>query len=117
MKQLVQLHAQADEFKKLNTELIFIFREEQEGVKGLEKIKDKTKTTYTLAVDLMNKSTTGYSAKRMTFDNYVVDHSGIVRGIIPGTLRDRATADALIKVLSEIEARRTPDKTEPETKQ
>jgi hypothetical protein len=40
----------------------------------------------------------------MTFDNYVIDSKGIVRGIIDGTLRDRATAEELIKILKEIEA-------------
>ena len=39
----------------------------------------------------------------MTFDNYVVDKDGVVRGIVDGTLRDRATSEELIKVLQEIE--------------
>jgi hypothetical protein len=100
------LQKQAGEFKKLNTELIFIFREERQGVKGLEAIKSRSKTTFTLAVDLRNKGTQAYSPKRMTFDNYVIDHAGIVQGIIAGTLKDRATAAELTKVLSKIEAKR-----------
>jgi peroxiredoxin len=102
MRQLVQLQEYAKDFKALNAEMLFVFREESEGVEGLEKIKKKQKTTYRLSVDLDKKSSKVYSPKRMTFDNFVVDSNGIVRGIIDGTLRDRATAEELMKVLKEI---------------
>ena len=104
MRQLVQLNEHAAEFKSLNAELIFVFREEQEGVDGLKKILERSKTKYTLALDLNNKSTAGYSPKRRTFDNYVISKSGVVKGVVPGTLRTRATAEQLIKHLKEIEA-------------
>lgn len=104
MKQLVQLQSHADKFKKLNAELIFVFREEGDGVDGLKKIKDRQKTKFTLAVDLNKKSSAAYSPKRMTFDNFVVDSKGTVRAVIDGTLRDRATADEIIKTLTEIES-------------
>jgi peroxiredoxin len=106
MRQLVQLQQHAEEFKKLNAEMLFVFREESEGIEGLEKIKKNQKTTYRLSVDLDKKSSKAYSPKRMTFDNYVVDSKGIVRGIIDGTLRDRATAEELMKVLKEINKER-----------
>jgi peroxiredoxin len=99
MRQLVQLQKQADEFKALNTEMIFVFREEQSGVDGLKKIKEKTESDFTLSLDPDKKSTNVYSTKRMTFDNFVIDRKGNVRAIIDGTLRDRATADELLKVL------------------
>jgi peroxiredoxin len=102
MRQLVQLQEYAKDFKALNAEMLFVFREESEGVEGLEKIKKKQKTTYRLSVDLDKKSSKAYSPKKMTFDNFVVDSNGIVRGIIDGTLRDRATAEELMKVLKEI---------------
>lgn len=105
MKQLVQLQEHADKFKALNTELVFVFREEAEGVKGLKKIRDRTKTTYTLAVDHEKKSTAGYSSKRRTFDNYVVAKNGDVKAVIDGTLRTRATAEQLLKALKEIEGK------------
>ena len=105
MRQLVQLQKQSKEFKALNTELIFIFREEGEGKAGLEKIKSRTKTTYTLATDLNKASTKAYSQGRRVFDNYVIDKTGVVRGIIPGTLRDRATGEQLMKFLGEIEGK------------
>ncbi|MCP4787176.1 MAG: redoxin domain-containing protein [Fuerstiella sp.] len=103
MRQLVQLQKQADEFKALNTEMIFVFREEKSGVDGLKKIMDGTKTDFTLTLDLDKQSTNVYSTKEMTFDNFVIDRKGIVQAIIDGTLRDRATADELLKVLRKIE--------------
>jgi peroxiredoxin len=103
MRQLVQLQKQADDFKTLHTEMIFVFREEKSGVDGLRKIKDRTKTGFTLALDRDKKSTKVYSTKRMTFDNFVIDRKGNVQAIIDGTLRDRATADELLKVLRKLE--------------
>ncbi len=103
MRQLVQLQQHAEQFKNLNAELIFIFREESEGVDGLKKIKEKHDSPYTLSLDLDSKSTESYSSAPKTFDNYVVDSKGNVRGIIDGTLRDRATAEELIKVLKQVQ--------------
>ena len=103
MRQLGQLQKQADDFKALNTEMIFVFREEKDGVDGLKKIRDKTNTGFTLTFDLDKKSTKAYSTKRMTFDNFVIDRKGNVQAIIDGTLRDRATADELLKVLRKLE--------------
>lgn len=85
--------------------MICIFREESEGVAGLKKTLAATKSPFTLAVDKDKKSTKAYSSKRMTFDNFVVDKDGVVRAIIPGTLRDRATAEALLKALQSIEGK------------
>lgn len=107
MRQLVELQKQAEQFKKLNAELIFVFREEREGVKGLAKIRARTKTDFTLTVDLNKKTSVAYSSKDGAFDNYVVDRAGIVRRIIPGTKGTRATAEELLKALSEIEANRS----------
>ncbi len=103
MRQLVQLQKQADDFKALNTEMIFVFREEQSGVEGLKKIRDKTKTDFTLTLDLDKQSTKAYSTKKMTFDNFVIDRKGVVQAVIDGTLRERATADELLKALRKIE--------------
>jgi peroxiredoxin len=105
MAQLVELQKRADEFEELDAELIFVFREEKEGVDGLEKIRDKYKTKFTLALDLDKKSSGAYSPEQRTFDNYVVDKQGQIAAIIPGTLTKRATADALIKVLKVLRAK------------
>lgn len=93
----------ASEFKDLNTELIFVYREESEGVAGLKKIQSKVDTDYHLCLDANKESAKTYSPKRGTFDNYVIDSRGIVRGIVDGTLRDRAKAEELMKILRKIE--------------
>lgn len=102
MRQLVELQKHADKFKELNAELLFVFREESDGVAGLKKIRNKYDTNYKLSFDT-KKSSKAYSSKRMTFDNYVISSDGVVRGIVDGTLRDRATAEELIKILKETE--------------
>ena len=105
MKQLVQLQKRAEDFKALNAEMLFVYREESEGVEGLKKIKDKQKTTYRLSVDLNKKASGAYSPEANTYHNYVVDSNGIVRGIIEGTKSDRATAEELIEVLKQIKVK------------
>ena len=103
MRQLVELQEHASEFKQLNAELIFVFREEEKGVDGLKIIRNKYKTSFTLAVDPNKKSSKPYSTSRGSFDNYVVQSDGTVKGIVDGTLRTRAKADQLLKILSSIE--------------
>ena len=39
MQQLVELQKHAEAFKRLNAELVFVFREESLGVSGLKKNK------------------------------------------------------------------------------
>lgn len=104
MRQLVELQEHAEDFEKLNAELIFVFREEKDGVEALKKMKDKYKTKFTLSLDLDKKSSKAYSPESRTFNNYVLDSSGVVRLEIDGSLRTRAKATALIKTLKEIEA-------------
>ncbi len=104
MKQLGELQKHADDFEKLDAKLIFIFREETGGTEALEKIRDRHQTKYTLTLDLDKKSSSVYSTEKMTFDNYVIDKQGKIVAAIDGTLRERATADELIKVLEKLEA-------------
>lgn len=106
MAQLVELQKHANEFLKLDAELVFVFREEKEGIEGLKKIRDKHKPAYTLALDLDKKASKGYSTELMTFDNYVIDKSGTVRKIIDGTLRVRATTAELLSALKGIESKK-----------
>ncbi|MDG2222021.1 MAG: redoxin domain-containing protein [Rubripirellula sp.] len=104
MNQLVELKKSADAFKSLNAEVLVVFREESEGVDGLKKIKRQHDPPYLLTFDKDAKQTRDYSSKRMTFDNYVIDSKGIVRGIVDGTLRDRAKSDQLLQLLRKIES-------------
>ena len=105
MRQLGQLQKHVEDFKKLNAELIFVFREERSGVEGLKKIQKKNKAKYTLALDLNKESSAAYSPRRMTFDNFVIGADGTIAEVIDGTLKDRATADEIIKVLKILEAK------------
>jgi len=104
MAQLVQLQKHASAFKELKTEVIVVFREEQSGSDGLQKIKAKTKTTFTLAVDLDKKSSSQYSSEKSAFNNYVIDKTGVVRDKIDGTKFRRASAEKLIESLKSIPA-------------
>lgn len=102
MRQLGELQQKAGEFEKLDAELIFVFREEAKGVKGLEEIQKKFNTKFTLALDLNKESSKPYSTRRMTFDNFVIDKQGKVVAVIDGTLRERATAKQLIEELTKL---------------
>ena len=105
MRQLVQLQERAAEFQKAKTKLVFVFREEEDGVDGLKKIKSRVATDYTLALDLDKQSSKPYSEKKMTFDNYVIRKDGTVKAIIDGSLRTRATADDLLKAIREFDSK------------
>ncbi len=102
MAQLVKLQERADEFADLNTEVIVVFREEREGVDGLKKTVERSKTSFRLGLDLNKEKTARYSPKRGQFANYVLDRHGVVRGMVDGDLRDRATADELMAFLKEL---------------
>lgn len=106
MRQLGELQQQAEEFKKLDAELIFVFREEAKGLEGLRIIAKRIPTKYTLAIDPNKKSSKSYSTRRMTFDNFVIGKDGKVVKIIDGTLRERATADELLTVLKGLQEKK-----------
>jgi peroxiredoxin len=103
MRQLVELKKYADQFKALNAELVFVFREESEGIEGLKKIKEKHDPPYRLMLDFEKNSSRAYSPEKMAFDNYVIDSTGKVRAIVDGNLRERATAEELLKLLKQID--------------
>ena len=104
MRQLVQLNESAERFEEMGVEVIAVFREEKMGVAGLEKIKNRTETPFTLCVDLGAENTPRYSSGRKEFDNYVIDSTGNIVAMIDGTLRDRATSEELIEVLEGLTA-------------
>ncbi len=104
MKQLGQLQPHSKELAEENAEVIVVFREEQQQAEGLKKIKKSEKTNFTLVSDLGAKATAKYSSGRREFDNYVIDKNGTIRATIDGTLRQRATAEAILSVLKKINA-------------
>ncbi len=102
MRQLVELTKHAERFAEINVEVIAVFREEKEGVAGLEKIKEKTKTPFTLCLDTGAEQTAVYSPGRMEFDNYIVDSKGKLVGKIDGNLRRRAKSKQLFALLQKL---------------
>ncbi len=102
MSQLVELQKRAEDFRALDADVIVVYREEQSGVDGLKKIVQVSKTTFTLALDPDKNSSAAYSPEKKTFKNYVIDRTGQVRKILPGTKTRRATADQLLEALREI---------------
>ena len=105
MAQLGELNKNgAKEFEKLGVEVVAVFREEKEGLKGLQLIKAKTRVPFTLALDTPASGTKAYSTGRKEFDNYVVDKNGVIKGIVDGSLKSRARASKLIEIVKSVES-------------
>ena len=62
-------------------------------------IKERTKTPFTLAVDLNNEKTGRYSSKKGEFNGYVINSAGIITGIFDGNKRVRAKSDAFLTAI------------------
>ena len=104
MRQLVQLKQKEAEFKKLKTELVFVFREEKKQVEGLKAIQAKRKTKFTLLTDFGGRKTRGYSRKKGQFATYVIDKKRILRDVLDGTKPKRPNVDLILKAVRKLEA-------------
>ena len=105
MRQLGELNKNgAKEFEKLGVKVVAVFREEKEGLAGLQKIKAKTRVPFTLAIDTPASATKAYSTGNKEFDNYVVDKDGVIRGVIDGSLKSRAKSAKLIEIVKSVES-------------
>ena len=69
-----------------------IFREEESGQEGLEKVVEKTKVNFLLALDTPVKETSSYSPGERIHDSYIIDKNGIIKSILKGTRYERAKA-------------------------
>ena len=78
MNQLGELGKNKEAFEEAGAEVIAVFREEKEEVAGLNKIVNKTKTTFTLALDYGKKQTARYSAGQREFTGYVINPKGVI---------------------------------------
>ena len=96
MNQLGELGKNKEAFEEAGAEVIAVFREEKEEVAGLQKIVNKTKTTFTLALDNGKKQTPRYSAGRREFTGYVINPKGVITKVFEGDLRNRAKSAELI---------------------
>ena len=103
MRQLGELNKNgAQQFKEMGVEVVAVFREEREGLAGLKKIKNRTKVDFTLALDTPANATKAYSNGRKEFDNYLVDGSGVIQGVIDGSLKTRAQSEQLVKMIKSL---------------
>ena len=103
MAQLGELEKSAEKFAEHNVEVIAVFREEREGVAGLQKIKDKIEADFTLALDTGKENTGKYSPGRREFASYVIDKSGVIQAVISGDLRNRAKSNELLETIKKFD--------------
>lgn len=103
MAQLVQLQDELTEaLEKHNANVLVIFREETEGQEGLKKVIEKTKTTFTLALDTPAEQTSSYSPGEKNHDSYIIDTDGVIRSVLDGERYDRAQAEEFVSTLEAI---------------
>ena len=101
MRQLVELQKSYPKFKESKTEIIAVFREEEEGVEGLKKSKKNVKAEFHLWDDPKSKATKAYS-QGSKFTTYVVDKEGVIRAVLDGNLRKRPLAAAVLAELAKL---------------
>ena len=103
MEQLVQLQNNlGEQLKEHNANVIVVFREESEGQAGLQKVVEKTKTPFTLALDTDAVQTSRYSPGDRVHDSYIIDSDGVIRTILAGTRYDRAQSDEFAEALKDL---------------
>ena len=102
MAQLGELKKNEDKFESMGVEVIAVFREDQKGIEGLELIRKKTGVKFRLALDTGAKQTAKYSPVKRTFDNYIVNQTGVITKVIEGDLRNRAKSDQLLQELGKL---------------
>lgn len=100
MRQLVELQKHYGQIKKLDAEIVAVFREEKLGVDGLKRSRNAAKTEFTLLTDLGAKATSAYSQDNFT--TYVIDKKGVIQAILPGTLTKRISADEILRELKKL---------------
>jgi len=95
----VQLQKSSADFKKLNTEVVVVFREERDGLKGLKTTQTKTKLT-TLLLDTPTKITSDWS--KDTFATYLIDSNRIIKAVMNGTKKKRPSSTEIIQKAEEV---------------
>jgi alkyl hydroperoxide reductase subunit AhpC len=89
------------EFKKLDTEIVAIFREEEAGVEGLEKSIKRIDAKFPMLLDLKSKKTKAYSGEG--FATYIVDKEGKIAAMLPGTKTKRPGPTAILTKLKALQ--------------
>lgn len=100
MRQLVELQENYPAIQEQDAEVIVVFREDEDGVEGLEKSRDHAGAEFPLLSDLGAESSSAYSGTG--FQTYVIDKAGVIRAVLDGTLRDRPMADEILSQLAQL---------------
>ncbi|UUO05285.1 peroxiredoxin family protein [Blastopirellula sp. J2-11] len=97
MKQIKDIQANYDKIQAAGAEVLVIFREEEDGEKGLEQVKKITGAKFPLGLDLTAVQTKQYSAEGFT--TYIIDAEGKIAQVLPGTKPDRPLANKILGAL------------------
>ncbi|WP_186767829.1 peroxiredoxin family protein [Blastopirellula retiformator] len=97
MKQIKDIQANYGKIKEAGAEVLVIFREEEDGEKGLEEVKKTTGAEFPLGLDLTAVETKPYSQEGFT--TYVIDAEGKISQVLPGTKPDRPLANKILSAL------------------
>ncbi|GAA5494749.1 MULTISPECIES: hypothetical protein [Rubritalea] len=81
----------------MDAEVISVFREEKEGVEGLQKTAKRTKASFQLLDDLGATQTKVYSQEG--FDSYIIGIDGRVEAKLDGVKKVRPAAKKLVEEL------------------
>ncbi|MBD3674700.1 MAG: redoxin domain-containing protein [Planctomycetaceae bacterium] len=99
MGQLKDLSKHYDDITKAGGEVIVVFREERDGVKGLKKSQQAASSEFPLLLDLGAKATPEYSTTGFT--TYIIGKDGTVETILSGKKTNRPKAEAIIAALND----------------
>lgn len=97
MKQIKDIQDNYDKIKEAGAEVLIIFREEEDGEKGLQKVREITGATFPLGLDLTAVQTREYSNEQ--YSTYVIDPEGKITQVLTGTQPDRPLADKILNAL------------------
>ena len=100
MRQLVQLQENYEAIRELDAEVIVVFREDQDGAAGLEKSREHADAEFPLLSDLGTETSSAYSGNG--FQTYIIDHEGVIRAAMDGTLRERPMSAEIMDQLGQL---------------
>lgn len=97
---MVQLHQSQQDFDKLNTQILIVFREDKKLVECLKIAANKAKSTFPILNDLGAKETTKYSTDG--FHTYLIDTAGTIKAISKGKKYTRPMSEVLISEIKKL---------------
>jgi len=90
-------------FKKLDAEVLAVFREERDGAAGLAKVRSKTKAAFPLLLDLNKVATGEYSDSG--FHTYLINKQGKIEMVLTGKITNRPSGEEIFKAAQEVFAK------------